>query len=205
MRKLNEGSFKEVYVCRPRAPRGAPAAADLVITTMPFDGALRVNDEAQHTAGQALGEAVVLGAVAALAAPAPPFGEPRGATSAAACFPRVRRMAVVRGAYPAALRRAWDAYEKAGKSENTDPGELPDEQLWLLTATDHGGAALEDFELPNFAAVKSMLAQVRSITHHCLTPVHCTMRSARYFDACVSFMRAREAHATFMHARVQRK
>jgi hypothetical protein len=53
--KIGEGTFKEVYCCQ-----------DEVVTTMPIDGDMLVNDVQQQAAGEVLGELLVLGALSSL-------------------------------------------------------------------------------------------------------------------------------------------
>jgi hypothetical protein len=55
VQKIGEGTFKEVYRCQHE-----------VITTMPIDGDMLVNDAPQQQAGEVLGELLVLGALSAL-------------------------------------------------------------------------------------------------------------------------------------------
>jgi serine/threonine-protein kinase haspin len=73
------------------------------------------------------------------------------------------------------LQRAWDAYDAKHTSENDSPADLPTSQLYLIVTTNDGGQALEDFRIPSFCAMQSLLLQTvlsLAVAEECLEFEH---------------------------------
>jgi serine/threonine-protein kinase haspin len=79
---------------------------------------------------------------------------------------------VCRGPYPAALVKAWEAWDKRHKSENDFIGGLPDEQLYAVFAMANCGRDLESYQLQGYEQVRSMMLQVGHVYAVAVTAAH---------------------------------
>eukprot|EP00892_Ulva_mutabilis_P006326 jgi/Ulvmu1/4065/UM019_0043.1 len=150
VRKLGEGSFKEVFLC-----------GDAVVSVIPIEKDIIINDSPQPTALQILPELVAHTELSQLRQPTAPHGDPSGVKSLCSAFVNVMGCMLLRGEYYKPFAKAWKKFKAtAPDAENDDPTDLPKDQLYLVLVSENGGQALEDVLLHSFDEARSIMLQV---------------------------------------------
>ncbi|XP_029921060.1 uncharacterized protein haspin isoform X3 [Myripristis murdjan] len=145
--KIGEGTFGEVFST-------TNSSGDTVaLKIIPLEGNEKVNGEDQKSFGEILHEIIISKELSRLKEK--PHNQSQG-------FIGLNDLHCVRGCYPPALLKAWDAFDEQRGSENDRPDFFEKEQLFLILEFEFGGSDLENSNgtLASLVVAKSILHQV---------------------------------------------
>lgn len=106
---------------------------------------------------------------------------------------------LVRGEYYVPFANAWHEFKELScDAENEDPTHLPEDQLFLILISEHGGQTLEDTIFSSFEEAKSVMLQVlliRSVPAAGLMfKSACTLRKCNTMQVVLALAVAESCH-----------